>query len=136
MRPPLRESVVGVFPATGETRDGLVWLRFRGVAIGWPRSGRGSFTALFPLAVFEQGLADVEAAQSSRDDVLLTLVTGWMAHVGPTRLRNLGCVGAFANDVEKALLRMEGGQCCVEILPGTASAGGGARAAINPRRTE
>ncbi len=67
-----------------------------------------SFTALFPLAVFEQGLADVEAAQSSRDDVLLTLVTGWMAHVGPTTASELGtALGLSANDVEKALLRME-----------------------------
>jgi len=67
-----------------------------------------SFTALFPLAVFEQSLADVEAAQDSRDDVLLTLVTGWMAHVGPTTASELGAaLGLAASDIEKALLRME-----------------------------
>ncbi len=67
-----------------------------------------SFVALFPSAVFEQTLADVESAQSSRDDALFTLVTGWMSHIGPVTASHLGSqLGLAAADIEKALLRME-----------------------------
>ncbi len=44
----------------------------------------------------------------SRDDVLLALVTGWMAHLGPATARQLGSLLSLpASDIEKALLRME-----------------------------
>jgi ATP-dependent helicase Lhr and Lhr-like helicase len=67
-----------------------------------------SFTALFPAAVFEQTLADVESPSVSRDAALLTLVTGWMAHSGPTTASELGNIlGLPASDIENALLRME-----------------------------
>ena len=67
-----------------------------------------SFAALFPSVRFEQQLADVEASTVSREDALLTLVTGWMSHVGPTSASELGDVlGLPAPDIEKALLRME-----------------------------
>jgi ATP-dependent Lhr-like helicase len=67
-----------------------------------------SFAALFPAAVFEQTLADVETAQVSRDDAVLTLVTGWMSHLGPATASQLGeIIGLPASDIEKALLRME-----------------------------
>ncbi len=67
-----------------------------------------SFAALFPGAVFEQTLADVETSNVSRDDALLTLVTGWMSHIGPTAASQLGAaLGIPASDIEKALLRME-----------------------------
>jgi ATP-dependent Lhr-like helicase len=67
-----------------------------------------SFATLFPTTVFEQTLADVETAQVSRDDALLTLVTGWMSHLGPATASWLGeIIGLPASDVEKALLRME-----------------------------
>ena len=75
----------------------------------WVAAERGrSFAALFPSAVFEQTLADVETGDISRDDALLTLVTGWMSHIGPTAASQLGFeLGLAASDVEKALLRME-----------------------------
>jgi hypothetical protein len=67
-----------------------------------------SFAALFPSAVFEQTLADIETASVSRDDALLTLVTGWMSHLGPATASQLGdMLGLSASDIEKALLRME-----------------------------
>jgi ATP-dependent Lhr-like helicase len=67
-----------------------------------------SFAALFPAAAFEQTLADVESASVSRDDALLTLVTGWMSHLGPATASELGeMLRLAASDVEKALLRME-----------------------------
>jgi ATP-dependent helicase Lhr and Lhr-like helicase len=67
-----------------------------------------SFQVLFPSARFEKNLAEVEKAEVSRDDALLTLVTGWMSHLGPTTASQLGDVlGLPASDIEKALLRME-----------------------------
>jgi ATP-dependent Lhr-like helicase len=66
-----------------------------------------SFAALFPSAVFEQTLADVET-EDSRDDALLSLVTGWMSHLGPATASQLGAsLGLAASDIEKVLLRME-----------------------------
>ncbi len=67
-----------------------------------------SFAALFPSAEFERTLADVETASVSRDDALLTLVTGWMSHIGPATASQVGeMLGLGASDTEKALLRME-----------------------------
>src|SRR5438552_3246157 len=63
---------------------------------------------VFPGAEFLQSLADVETNPSSRDDGLLTMVTGWMSHSGPVTATELGeTLGLPASDVEKALLRME-----------------------------
>ncbi|MGC1649385.1 MAG: DEAD/DEAH box helicase, partial [Candidatus Sulfotelmatobacter sp.] len=75
----------------------------------WVAAERGrSFAALFPAAVFEHRLAEVESEDVSRDEALLTLVTGWMSHVGPATASQLGSsLGLAASDVEKALLRME-----------------------------
>jgi ATP-dependent helicase Lhr and Lhr-like helicase len=67
-----------------------------------------SFKVLFPSAQFEQTLVEVESADVSRDDALLTLVTGWISHIGPVTAAQLGAVlGLCAPDIEKALLRME-----------------------------
>ncbi len=67
-----------------------------------------SFAALFPSAVFERRLTDVESRDVSREDALLTLVTGWMSHVGPVTASQLGSsLGLAASDIEKALLQME-----------------------------
>jgi ATP-dependent helicase Lhr and Lhr-like helicase len=75
----------------------------------WVAAERGrSFAALFPRVQFVQALADVETGQVSRDDALLTLVTGWMSHVGPVTAAQLGAeLGLAASDIEIALLRME-----------------------------
>jgi ATP-dependent helicase Lhr and Lhr-like helicase len=67
-----------------------------------------SFSALFPSAAYEHSLADVETGKSSRDDALITLVTGWMSHLGPATASQLGAeLGLAASDIEQALLRME-----------------------------
>jgi len=90
----------------GEGRAGIASLNGRRY---WVAAERGrSFAALFPGAAFEQKLADVESSDVSRDDALLTLVTGWMSHIGPATASHLGeMIGLPASDVEKALLRME-----------------------------
>jgi ATP-dependent Lhr-like helicase len=67
-----------------------------------------TFSALCPDAQFEPKLADVEVAVPSREDALLTLVTGWMSHLGPTRASELGeTLGVPAIEISGALLRME-----------------------------
>ena len=75
----------------------------------WVAAERGrSFAALFPGVQFVQALADVETGQVLRDRALLTLVTGWMSHVGPVSASQLGQIlGLAASDIEVALLRME-----------------------------
>ena len=89
-----------------------------------------SFAALFPSAVFEQTLADVESGQSSRDDALLTLVTGWMSHLGPVTASQLGeSVGAGCFRYREGFAA-DGGQrdCSAGKLYWRCLAGGGARA--------
>jgi len=66
------------------------------------------FAVLFPEAKFEHSPAELEGEVSSRDDAVLTMVAGWMAHIGPTSAEQLGAfVGLPDAEVEKALLRME-----------------------------
>ncbi|MCU1299915.1 MAG: dependent helicase, Lhr family [Candidatus Sulfotelmatobacter sp.] len=67
-----------------------------------------TFSILFPEARFEPALADVEAAAPTREDAFLTLVTGWMSHLGPTTASTLGeILGLAPSDISAALLRME-----------------------------
>ena len=87
-----------------------------------------SFAALFPSAEFVHALADVENGQTSRDDALLILVTGWMSHLGPATASGLGeTLGLAASDIEKALLRMEASGT---VLRGNFSGAAGTRAAV------
>ncbi len=90
-----------------------------------------SFAALFPGATFYQALADVEN-DIYRDDALLTLVTGWMSHLGPTTASQLGAaLGLRASDIEIGLLRMEASGT---VLRGSFT-GAGQRNPIEPRLT-
>ena len=73
-----------------------------------------AFSLLFANAELDSTLLQLRtgeaarAAIANRDDALLALVTGWMAHLGPTTAEQLGNVlGLPASDIEKALLRME-----------------------------
>jgi ATP-dependent Lhr-like helicase len=85
-----------------------------------------SFALLFPGAEFRRALADVESAQISRDDALLTLVTGWMSHIGPVTASQLGAeLGLASSDIEKALLRMEASGT---VLRGSFTGSAGTRA--------
>jgi ATP-dependent Lhr-like helicase len=102
----VREGRAGVVVgAEAETASGQAAGRRR----YWVAAERArSFQILFPGARFENELADVESAQVSRDDVLLTLVTGWMSHLGPARASQIGeMIGLAASEIEQALLRME-----------------------------
>jgi ATP-dependent Lhr-like helicase len=67
-----------------------------------------SFRLLFPNAEFEQTLPEIAVIARTYDDALLSLVTGWVSHLGPTNASQLGRLfGLPATEIEKALLRME-----------------------------
>jgi len=67
-----------------------------------------TFSAVFPQAQFESVLPEIENTIPARDEALLVMITGWMAHSGPVTATELGArLGLEAGEVEKALLRME-----------------------------
>jgi ATP-dependent Lhr-like helicase len=80
-----------------------------GERVYWVAAERArSFSVLFPEATFSRELAEVEAITFSREDALLTAVTGWMSHLGPVTAAELGeTLGIAASDISNALLRME-----------------------------
>ncbi|HEV8046632.1 MAG TPA: DEAD/DEAH box helicase [Terriglobales bacterium] len=66
------------------------------------------FSLLFPAATFDRPTIEIKSALPSRDDALLVLVTGWMAHLGPVTAGQLGSLLRLpVSEIEKALLRME-----------------------------
>jgi ATP-dependent helicase Lhr and Lhr-like helicase len=75
----------------------------------WVAAERVSaFTQIFPAAHFEAPPPEVASPTLSRDEALLNLVTGWIAHAGPVTTNQLGSLLALsAQDIEKALLRLE-----------------------------
>jgi ATP-dependent Lhr-like helicase len=67
-----------------------------------------TFILLFAGATFDRQLGEIETPAVSEDDAVLTLVTGWMAHMGPTSAAELGTLlGLPSSKMEQALLRME-----------------------------
>jgi ATP-dependent Lhr-like helicase len=68
-----------------------------------------TFSILFPGARFETQAAEIGEPVLARDDALLQLVRGWMAHSGPVEIPWLArTVGLPAGDIEAAMLRLEG----------------------------
>jgi ATP-dependent Lhr-like helicase len=68
-----------------------------------------AFSALFPNARFESALPSIEVQVHSREDALLSCVTGWMAHLGPITADALATfLGIDVRDIEKTFLRLEG----------------------------
>ncbi len=66
------------------------------------------FSLLFPDAKFDRSVADIQTTLPSQDDAMLSLITGWMAHIGPTTARDLSeLLGVPVAEIDKALLRME-----------------------------
>ena len=66
------------------------------------------FTAIFPDARFETGLADLGASPASKEDVVLECITGWMSHSGPVNSRILSeALGIASEEIEHSFLRLE-----------------------------
>jgi ATP-dependent Lhr-like helicase len=67
-----------------------------------------TFSLLFPNATFDTAPAEIAQKVPSKDDALLALVSGWMAHLGPATATSLSeLLGIPASEIDKALLRME-----------------------------
>ena len=75
----------------------------------WVTSERTrALSAIFPDASFEAAPPDVVQPALNRDDAILAMVTGWMAHLGPITAQELGSLlGIPAAHIDQALLRME-----------------------------
>ncbi|MGA2857611.1 MAG: DEAD/DEAH box helicase [Candidatus Sulfotelmatobacter sp.] len=141
-RAPLGWAGEGARPYT--SRGGIEWRGFFERLVGEGRAGTAfsggrrywvaaerarGIVALFPSAEFVHTLADVETAEVSRDDALLTLVTGWMSHLGPVTASGLGeMLGLAASEVGKALLRMEASGA---VLRGNFTGGTGKRTGVS-----
>ena len=67
-----------------------------------------TFSLLFPDASLDREIVEIENTLPSRDDALLALVTGWIAHLGPVTAEQLASLlGLPGSEIEVALLRME-----------------------------
>ncbi|MGB7602776.1 MAG: DEAD/DEAH box helicase [Candidatus Sulfotelmatobacter sp.] len=67
-----------------------------------------SFSTLFSDTRLEPALAECGETAPSRDDAFLTLVTGWMSHLGPMTATQLGGIlGIPGAEISGVLLRME-----------------------------
>jgi ATP-dependent Lhr-like helicase len=106
----LRESLVAWSPfferLVAERRAGLAHV---GSETYWVAAERvPAFTQIFPAAHFEVPLPKVDSPAASREEALLSLVTGWIAHAGPVTANQLSSVLALpVQDIDKALLRLE-----------------------------
>ncbi|MBZ5566094.1 MAG: DEAD/DEAH box helicase, partial [Acidobacteriia bacterium] len=99
------------------------WGAFFDVLVSQRRTGRAScagrlwwvpadkarmFLSIFPEAQFQNAVAEVDSAASSRDDAVTEMVRGFMSHVGPVVADSLaGALGLAFEDVQGALLRLE-----------------------------
>jgi ATP-dependent Lhr-like helicase len=67
-----------------------------------------SFALLFPDATFIPQPAEIDGTLPIREDVTLTLVTGWMSHIGPVTANELASLlGLSFAEIEQSLLRVE-----------------------------
>jgi ATP-dependent Lhr-like helicase len=110
MRSKLRESVAQwaeyFEQLVAERRAGRAQL---GDLTYWVAAERAqAFEKVFPSARFAARLPEIEAEAASREDGLLAMATGWMAHCGPVTVSELGgALGLPAADTEKEMLRLE-----------------------------
>ncbi|HKV63861.1 MAG TPA: DEAD/DEAH box helicase [Candidatus Acidoferrum sp.] len=110
LRSKLRESLV----AWNSLFDQLVASRRAGLAhvnneTYWVAAERVlAFTQIFPAAKFEAPPPTVDSPAASREEALLSLVTGWITHAGPVTANQLGsALSVPVQDIEKAFLRLE-----------------------------
>ncbi len=80
-----------------------------GTGIYWVAAERmRAFAQVFRAAEFESQLPDFGSSAASREDALLSLVTGWITHSGPVTEDQLAALLGLPNsDIEKPLLRLE-----------------------------
>jgi ATP-dependent Lhr-like helicase len=67
-----------------------------------------AFTSIYPEAQFEDQLPALDGDVPSPEDALKAMVTGWLAHLGPTNASTLAALFHLPTaEVDKALLRIE-----------------------------
>jgi ATP-dependent Lhr-like helicase len=73
-----------------------------------PAERAQAFIVLFPRAQFDSAQPQLAQQNLTYDDALLTTITGWMQHIGPTTAAELErMLGIPSTEIEKAFLRME-----------------------------
>jgi len=97
---PLFEMLVRERRAMSASHDGKQY---------WIAAERAkTFSLLLPDATFDATPAEIAQTSPSKDDSQLSLVGGWMGHIGPISANTLGeLLGIPAQEIEKALLRLE-----------------------------
>jgi len=82
--------------------------QYNGVTYWVTAERANGFREILSSATFNVPLPELPSATTSREEALLAMVTGWMAHSGPISATQLADVlGIATSDVEKALLRLE-----------------------------
>ncbi|HEX4605046.1 MAG TPA: DEAD/DEAH box helicase, partial [Candidatus Angelobacter sp.] len=67
-----------------------------------------AFTAIYPGAQFAEQLPPVDGEVPSPEDALKSMVTGWLAHLGPTNASSLAALLHLpVAEIDKTLLRIE-----------------------------
>ena len=110
----LRRKLQESFPAWAEFHVQIASARRATLAhVGelkyWVSAERArDFALIFPDARFASPLPEIGSNTASREDALLALAAGWMAHCGPVTAGELGeTLQVPAADIEKTFLRME-----------------------------
>ena len=90
-------------------RDGRATRATRGDRSYWVAAEKARhFELLFQGASLAPPIPEFQVNLPFADDALLSIVTGWMSHLGPVSASQLANIlGLPAGDVERALLRME-----------------------------
>ncbi|HEU4414856.1 MAG TPA: DEAD/DEAH box helicase [Candidatus Angelobacter sp.] len=67
-----------------------------------------AFRAIYPAAQFEEELPEIHGEAPSPDDALKSMVTGWLAHLGPSTASELASLLSLpVTEIDKTLLRIE-----------------------------
>ena len=67
-----------------------------------------SFASIYPEAVFQQALAEIEETIPVREEAIVNMIRGWMLHLGPTTQTELSKrLNLPESDIEPTLLRLE-----------------------------
>lgn len=67
-----------------------------------------TFAAIYPAATFHHDLKEIAQKQPARDEAVLTMLRGWMLHLGPTSVPQLSAILTLpSNEVEQSFLQLE-----------------------------
>jgi ATP-dependent Lhr-like helicase len=116
-------------------RDRRVSVATRAGSSYWvPAERAKTFAAIFPDAVFETALTDMDTSAPSREDAIATMMQGWMSHLGPVTAQELATrLGLEDAEIQQALLGLEASG---SVLRGTFRLSEGGAGLSRPGRAE